>query len=227
MTNFSRPVCILDTDTLLFSFKLDCPPNKVIHRLDQQFELLFPHKVQEEYENKRRQGTLREYDDVISDINLFLKKKNDQKKVIEEHVYWHCLKHLKRFFNKMKMQKQYHTLGEGEKHCAALGLYMSRLTRDCVIVVTDDFGARKAGIDLFVYRQFVGLVRSLLSTMVFVYCVNTNIPDSRMLGLVNDYFNLNPPHQIGMQNFKDIILENIGLCCRRQSYIDCKFSCLT
>jgi len=226
MMKGNKPICVMDTDTLLFSFKLDCPPNRVIDRLDRQFDLFFPHKVKEEYENKVRQGVLGDYDDFIPDINLFLKRKSSQKRLVEERKYSHCLKYLQRFFNLMGMQERYNKLGDGEKHCVALGLFMSRIRKDCVIVATDDFGAREAGIDLFVCKQFIGMVRPLLGAMVFVYCVSTDIPEWRMRTLVKEYFDLNPPTHVGMRNFKEKILKEIELCCRRQNYDECKLSCL-
>lgn len=227
MISASKPICIMDTDTLLFSFRLDFPPDRVINRIDRQFDLFFPCKVKEEYQNKLRKGLLRDYEDIVPDINLFFSRKNDENKLQDEKVYSHCLKYLQRFFNLMKMQEEFRKLEDGEKHCVALGLHMSRLMKDYVIIATDDFPARKSGVDLFVCRQFVGLVRSLLGTMVFVYCVNTDISELRMRTLVDAYFTLNPPKHDETRIFKETILKDIELCCRRQSFDDCKLSCLT
>jgi hypothetical protein len=217
----------MDTDSLLFSFKLDCPPARVIDRLDRQFDLFFPYKVKEEYDKKLRKGQLQEYDDLIPDINLFFERKSRENRIKEEKVYLHCLKYLGKYFGAVGKQKEYYSLGDGEKHCTALGLYISRVTRDCVVIATDDFGAREAGIDLFVCGQFVGLVHSLLGTMMFVYCVNTDIAEARMLGLATDYFHLNPPRHANMREFKERISKAIKLCCRGFNYDHCRVSCLT
>jgi len=227
MIEMSKSVCIMDTDSLLFSFRLDCPPKRVIDRVDHQFDLFFPYEVLEEYKNRVRKGQLKSYDYVKSDIDLFFARKIKEDKVVKEEIYSHCLKYLHRWFNLIGMQNEYYTLGEGEKHCIALGLHMSRKDKKCLIIMTDDFEARNAGIDLFAYRQRMGLVSSLLGTMVFIYFVNRDISGLYMLGLVNDYFTLNTPKSAFMRDFKKKILEDIKWSCKMQSSLRCKLSCLT
>jgi hypothetical protein len=217
----------MDTDSLLFSFRLDCPPRRVIDRFDKQFELLFPRKVVEEYENNLRSGRLKSYDSVKSDIDLFLDQKIKAGKVVDERVYSNCLKYVKRWFSLIGKQKEYNSLGEGERHCIALGLYMSHRNKKCLVVMTDDLPARDAGIDLFVCRQHIGLISSLLTTMLFIYFVNTDLSDLYIRGLVNDYFNLNPPKSPNVLSFRDNILEDIKFSCREQHFRKCGLSCLT
>lgn len=222
-----RSVCIMDTDSLLFSFRLDCPPTRVIDRVDQAFDLFFPKKVYEEYTGKRLKGKLRSYEPVRSDIDLFFEQKKRKDRIIEEKIYSHCLKSLQRWFDSIGRHREYCTLGDGEKHCIALGLYLSRRNKNCLFVMTDDFDAIDAGIDVFACRQQLGLVRSLLGTMVFIYLTSRDITETRMRGLVNDYFDLNKPKSANICAFREKILEDIKRSCRVQSYQKCKLSCLT
>lgn len=217
----------MDTDSLLFSFRLDCTPKLVIDRVNQSFDLFFPYKVYEEYKSKFIKGQLKGYDYVKSDIDLFFQRKTKEDRVIPEEVYSHCLEYVHRWFNLIKKQEQYYTLDEGEKHCIALGLYLSRRNRNCLIVMTDDFRARDAGIDLFARRQQLGLVRSLLGTMVFVYFTNRDVTEQHMRHLISDYFNLTKPKSAGMRNFRKKILDDINWSCRMQSSHKCRLSCMT
>ena len=223
----NKSICIMDTDSLLFSFRLDCPPRWVIDRFDKQFDLYFPRKVVEEYKDNFRKGRLKGYDSVKADIDLFLDRKMKIGRVVDEKVYSVCLKYLKRWFSLIGKQKEYYSLGEGEKHCVALGLYMSRRHKECLIVMTDDFRARNAGIDLFICRQRTGMISSLLTGMLFIYFINTDISGIHMRGLVNDYFNLNPPSSPNVLTFKHKILEDIKFSCREQYFHECGLSCLT
>jgi hypothetical protein len=212
---------------LLFSFNVECPPKHAIDRIDKQFDVFFPSKVLEEYRTRLAKGQLKRYEDVRPDIDLFFLQKKKTGKLIDERIYVHCLEYVKRFFSLTGKQKEYYALDEGEKHCVALGLYLSRRTKGCVLVLTDDFRAREAGIDLFVCRQCLGLVRSFLGAMVFIYCVNKDIPEWRILTIVNEYFALNPPKRASMVDFKEKILGDIKLCCKRQNFDRCSLSCLT
>lgn len=227
MAEVSRSICIMDTGSLLFSFRLDCPPRLVIDRVDQAFDLFFPYKVYKEYKGKLIKGQLKSYDSVRPDIDLFFRRKIKEDRIIQEKVYFYCLKYVHRWFNLIGKQEEYYTLGEGEKHCIALGLHLSRRNRKCLIVMTDDFNARDAGIDVFACRQQLGLVRSLLGTMVFIYFTNRDITELYIRGLVNDYFNLNRPKSTSMLSFRKKIIEDIKWSCRRQSYQKCRLSCLT
>lgn len=216
-------VCVMDTDSLLFSFKLDCFPKRVIKRFDEHFNLFFPRKVFEEYKVSSRDKT---YDDVRLDMDLFLKQKEEKNRIIEKEVYSHCVGYVERFFNLLEKQKEYHSLGEGEKHAAALGIYMSHRMRRCLVVMTDDFRAREAGIDFLVSSNHVGLLDSLLGAMTFIYCVSTDISQEKMQILVNDYFELNPPKHESMVRFKERILKDVNCCCRTQSRKSCSLGCL-
>lgn len=227
ITEVPRSICIMDTDSLLFSFRLDCPPTRVIDRVNQAFDLFFPQKVCEEYKRRLLEGKLKSYDAVTPDIDLFFQQKRRENRIIKEDVYSHCLESVKRWFNLIKWQKEYYALGEGEKHCIALGLYLSRRNKNNLIVMTDDLDARDAGIDVFASRQQLGLVRSLLGTMVFIYFTNRDITEPRIRGLINEYFNLNKPRTPRMLSFRKKIKEDLKWSCRAQSYQKCRLSCLT
>lgn len=218
----------MDTDSLLISFRLNCPPpRRVIDSLDRRFDLFFPRKVLDEYHKDFIEGQLKEYYSVKSDIDLFIGRKEREDKVIAEDDYQNCLEYVKRWFNLVERQGEYYTLGEGEKHCIALGLYMNRGNKKHLIVMTDDFRARDAGVDLFVHRQRMGLTCSLLSAMLFIYSVSTDLSSLHMRSLVSDYFNLNPPKKQNIINFRENILRDIKWSCKKQFFEKCKLSCLT
>ena len=221
-----KPVCIMDTDSLLFSFKLNCPPKWAIDRINQQFDLFFPYKVFEEYKNDFAEGRLSAYDDVRLDIDLFFKRKMNNDRVITQEVYSNCLKFVKRWFNLKGKQLEYSNLGEGEKHCVALGLHLSRIKKEGLIVMTDDFRAINAGFDRFVIKQRVGLIHSLLGIMLFIYFVNRDISSSGILGIVNDYFHINQAKHYDFEQFKQEILEDLKHSCREQNFYNCGLSCL-
>lgn len=218
---------IMDTDTLLFSFSLECPPKRVIDRIAQQFDLFFPDKVFQEYRSQLSKGQLERYDSVRSDIDLYFTRKRKEGKLVEETKYAYCLEYVQRFFCMIGKQKEYESLGEGEKHCIALGLYLSHKMKTCIVVLTDDFGAREAGIDFFACKTCLGSVHSLLGAMVFIYCISKDIPELHMRTLVNDYFSLNPAKRANTQRFREKIIHDIKLCCRRQNLDKCGLSCLT
>jgi hypothetical protein len=221
-----RALCIMDTDSLLFSFKLECPPKGVIDRFDKQFDLFFPRKVVQEYRGGIRSGKLKNYDDVKSDIDLFIDQKDRAGRIVDDAIYSDCLKYVKRWFDLTGKQEIFYTLGDGEKHCVALGLHMSRKNKKCLVVMTDDFRARNAGVDVFVDKQQIGLISSLLTGMLFVFFVSTDLSGSYMRGLVNDYFDLNKPKTQNMRNLKDEILDDIKFSCKEQHFRDCGLSCL-
>ena len=223
-----KSICIMDTDSLLFSFGLRCPPRRVINRFDQRFDLFFPRKVVEEYREIFMKGQLEKYDcaPVKSDIDLFIERKENEDRVIEEDDYRNCLKYVKRWFNLAGRQSEYHNLGDGEKHCIALGLYMNRGNKKYLMVMTDDFRAIDAGVGLFVYKQRIGLMCSLLSAMLFIYSVSSDLSSLYMYGLVNDYFDLNRPKKQNIIDFRESILKDIKWSCRGQFYEICGLSCL-
>jgi len=195
--------------------------------LDKQFDLFLPEKVFQEYLGKLSKGQLEGYDDVRPFIDLYFKRKRTEGKLIEEKTYTECLKYVKRFFFLIGKQKKYRALGEGEIHCIALGLYLSRKIKRGVFVLSDDFGAIDAGIDTFVYKTCFGSVRSLLEAMVFLYCISRDIPVLRMYNLVKDYFVLNEPKSLHMQDFQKEIIEDITRSCRRrQKNWQCSLPCL-
>lgn len=226
MTKGCKPICIMDTDSLLFSFKLECPPVRAINRISRHFDLFFPYKVLEESKNNIKGKNGRIYDDVKFNIDLFFKRKIKENRVFTEDVYSNCLKHIHRWFNLIEEEEKYYTLGDGEKHCVALGLYLSRIKKESLIVITDDFRAINAGFANFVAGQRVGLISSLIGTMLFIYFINKDISELRIRGIVNDYFMMNRPEHFDFEQYKMGILKDIKLSCRVQSFDDCKIHCL-
>ena len=226
MTQGDKPICIMDTDTLLFSFKLDLLPMRAIDRVNQRFDLVFPYKVFEEYKNQCKRGLARDYESVRSDIDLFFEERKRKDKIIEERLYSHCLKYLHRWFNLVGMQRTYYELNEGERHCIALSLYMSRQKKKRLFVITDDFDARDAGIDLFICRQRIGLVYSLPGVMILTYLSTKDVTKQHLLGFMTDYFNLTPPRSVGLRELRRRFLEEIELSCREQSFDKCGLVCM-
>jgi len=216
-------ICIMDTNSLLFSFKLDLLPMRAIERVNQRFDLVVPHKVFEEYKNLSRRR--KDYELVRSDIDRFFGELKRKGKIIEEKVYSHCLNYVHEWFNLTGMQRLFDTLGEGEKHCIALGLYMSRQRKECLFMITDDFDARE-GIDFFFCRQRIGLVYSLPGVMILTYLSNRDVSTQRILGFINDYFNLNPPKKVDMRELKSRFLEEIDMSCRKKSFDECGLICI-
>lgn len=227
MIEVCKPICIMDTDSLLFSFKLECPPVRAIDRISRHFDLYFPYKVLEESKNNIKGQNGRIYDDIKFDIDLFFKQKMKEGRVYTEDAYSSCLKHVHRWFNLIGEQEKYHILGDGEKHCVALGLYLSRVKKENLIVMTDDFRAINAGFDIFVAGQRIGLISPLIGTMLFIYFINKDISEVRIRGIVNDYFKMNHPKHFDFKQYRMEILKDIKLSCRVQSFDDCKIHCLT
>jgi len=216
----------MDTDSLLFSFKLNLYPERVIDRLKDRFDLVLPYKVFEEYNNKVKKGMLKEYDIIKSDIDIFFKQMMKDGKIYDYKKYSYCLKYIKRWFNLMGLQKQFHKIDDGEKHCIALGLFLSRYNKKCLFVITDDFEAIKAGIETFVKKQKIGLVYSIPDIMIWTYLVDKRVSRSHIRGFINDYFNLNVLKSKYFYQLKDELVKEIEWSCRVQLFDECKLCCI-
>jgi hypothetical protein len=221
----NRPFAVIDTDTLLYSFKLQCPPTKrVIEKIDSQFEIYLPEKVFEEYKNKLSKGQLADYDDIRAFIDVFFKKKRQESKLIGESEYFDCLTYVRRYYCLKGKQREFEKLGQGEIHCIALGLSLSRKIKNAVFVFSDDFKAIDAGMGLFVYTTCFSSIRPLLEAMVFTFSVSNDIPELMLRNLVKEYFTINNPKKAKMIEYQNSILEIIGLSCRAQKNCS-KISC--
>jgi hypothetical protein len=222
----NKQICIVDTDSLLFAFRLELRPEKAIQKISRRFDLIIPEKVVEEYADKTKRRLLREYDDVKQDIDLFLERRKDDGKIVKNDVYSHCLQYAERWFNLVGKQEEYkNKIDEGERHCMALGLFLSRKNEQCLYLVTDDFTAIDAGIRLFVKKQRIGLVYSLPELIILNYLLDRGIPELNVRAFINDYFIFNKPQSAEFLDLKTKFLEEIEMSCRKQFSSSCNICC--
>jgi len=221
-----KKICILDTNSLLFSFKLDVRPERAIDKIIRRFNLAIPEKILEEYTSKAKKGLLKEYDNIKQDIDLFFRRMKSEGRIFETRNYFHCLKYTERWFNLMGKQEEYkNKIDEGEKHCIALGLFLSRKNEKCLYIVTDDFDAVDAGIRLFVERQKIGLVFSLPELMTMNYLIDRGVLELNIKSFISDYFNLNKMRSDKFSNLKTELFEEIDYSCKKQFYHNCNICC--
>lgn len=218
--------CVMDTDSLIFSFKLNLVPFRAIDRIESQYQLILPSKVIDEYKSRSRKwSTYKESESVRSDIDSFLRKKNDTGEVISEDKYCECIKHVKKWYDTAKKQGEFHNLGDGEKHCLALGLYWNRKYKTPVFILTDDFRAIRAGLSCFVFSQRIGLTYSVPEAMISLYLVTRTIRKVNVLGFINDYFDLNKGKKIELKALKVRFKKEILSSCRERNLANCAQSC--
>lgn len=216
----------MDTDSLIFSFKLDLLPFKVIERLESQYHVILPSKVTEEYRAKSRtQPTYEQFEDIRPDVELFLRRKIDAREVISEETYGKCIEHIKKWYILSGRQKEFHRLGEGEKHCLALGLYWNRKYKTPLFIITDDFRAVRSGLCRFVLRQRIGLLCSLPEAMISMYLSTRVIKKVHILGFITDYFHLSAPKKIESKNLKTGFEKEVMSSCREKNIRNCGQSC--
>ena len=226
MTADNRISCILDTSSLIFSFKTELSSKLVIKRLDDRFNLIFPSKVVDEYSNQFKKRKFSEYKDIEPDLRLFIEKKRNEGKIIGENEYSDCLDYVKRWFNLLKMEENFWSLGDGEKHCIALALYWSRRTRQPLLLISDDYKARADCVDYFICKQRIGSVDSIPGLIILIYSIQKEIPELNVRASINTYFNLFKDKTIYFDNLRKEFIKELNLSCRAQNFESCKLKCL-
>lgn len=214
MSTLKEP-CVVDSCGLI-NCSRELAGMKILDFLDRVYSLVIPEKVIKELseiQRTRKQISL-EY------INKFIATKKEIVKRIDE--YNECLDVIKRWFEKYGMGKNFASFQEGEIHCVALALYLARTEKRAVTLVTDDFKARRMGIEHFVNLQQVGLVKSTAEIVVHLYTLIREVGELHAVAAINDYMRNNPFRW----DAKPFFINKLEQSCRRLGLNLCFSKCL-
>lgn len=209
-----RQTFVLDTCSLV-NCSRELAGQKILALLDQIFHVVLPEKVYEELSTIRVQDP-----NLLTAARGFIEVRKEL--VRETSEYAGCLNVVKEWFDQNKMSKEFSNLHAGEIHCLALALYISKRERKFVILLTDDFKARRKGLLRFVLAQQIGIVRSTAEAVVLLYALERAIGESHATAAIQDFVRNNTFTCYAQDYFFDLI----DMSCRRLGSTLCLANCL-
>lgn len=210
----SRETFVLDTCSLV-NCSRELAGQKILALLYQMFHIVLPEKVNEEL------STIRVKDpDLLTFARGFIDVRKEL--VRETSEYACCLNVVKEWFDQNKMSKEFSDLHPGEIHCLALALYIAKRERKFVILLTDDFKARRKGLLRFVLAQQIGIVRSTAEAVALLYALEQGIGESHAMAAIQDYVRNNTFTYYAQSYFLNLI----DMSCRRLGSSLCLAKCL-
>lgn len=207
-------LCVPDTCSIIFSFKVELAGSKLIDLLNKEYTIIIPEKVKEECENKTRA----EESEIKEDVDRFLVDKNED--IVSSSKYEKCLEVIQKWFNKKNMQR-FNSLGEGEKHCVALVTYLNHIKRSRVLMLTDDFKASNLFQNL-IDQQKIGILESVPGFLIQYYNINRTISRNHVLMALRTYFSISPNAV-----YEPYINERLLMSCRELGFDICNIRCMS
>ena len=156
---------VLDTCALINCGLVELAGVTVLDRLRRKYTLVIPDKVTEEFEDVIQ---LPDYDDRRTEVKSRVRR---WVRRIPLSTYSPCLPVLKKWYSIRRKATVFRDrLGDGEKHCMALALFLNRYCDVPVCLLTDDFKARnKFNVETLILEQQVGWVASSFESILYAY----------------------------------------------------------
>lgn len=172
-----KQMCVLDTDSVLIGVSLELGKIKLVGWLSEIFDIYIPSFVIK----NELPGASGDYELDITEIRRILHK--TKVKVIADEYFASCLKVTEKWLNKSNLN-----IDKGELYCLALSLFLSRVLRNFMFFISDDFRARDEALDKFMNEQKIGLTLSSPDIILYAFSRNRKLTSNETLQAVQDFF---------------------------------------
>jgi len=167
---------VLDTNSIVNLYLLELGGKKVLDKIPAAY---IPEKVYRE-EIPR---IIRKENISIDDLDSYCLSRPNVKKVLTRE-FSRCIE----FTNSWIKSKYYfNPLDEGELHCLALSLLLSRKNKFFIVLITEEKTETVEIIREFMNLQRVGIVLSPVELMINLYCRERAIKESQIKQAIREY----------------------------------------
>lgn len=219
-------LCIMDSCSIITACKLELASQKIIDRIVDTYSNIYIPKYLINYEIgdviDREKNRKNIEDEDIKKIRGFIK--NESFTEIELYKYKQCIKVALRWYNKRNYIKEFKEIDDGDKHCLGASLYLSRLYKKPVYLLSEDFQlGEKQRLKEFFEKQKIGTIISSLDLMIYFYLTKPEIDKNQTTCAFSDYFTLYASEKRQTDYMR--LLEN---SCRSLGRADniCKVECI-
>lgn len=190
--------------------------HKLINWLSEIFDIYIPYFVLKE----ELPGASKDYELDITDIRRILHK--TKVNVIADEYFGSCSKVTRKWLEKSELN-----IDKGEFFCLSLSLYLSRVLRDFIFFISDDFRARDEAVDKFVDEQKIGIALSSPDIILYAFSRARNLTSSQTLQTFQNFFATMKAKKILQK--KEIYKTSFLQLCRKAglSYDLCTHDCFS
>lgn len=172
-----KQTCVLDADSILMGVSLELGGIKLVEWLSEIFDIYIPFFVIK----SELPGASRDYELDITEICRILHK--TKVNVIADEYFASCLKVIEKWLHKSSLN-----IDKGELSCLALSLYLSKIIRNFIFFISDDFRARDEAVDKFMNEQKIGMALSSPDIILYAFSRSRKLTSNQTLRAVLDFF---------------------------------------